>query len=88
MANIEQITKINDVFLTPDALESLTALQDEDNGLLNDMLDAVADISSYFGSRINTKPAPGPQDLEINIYIEQLSFLRGYIKRLKKPSNL
>lgn len=79
----EQITEINGVILTPIAFEALSNLQEDGNCLINSMADKIADISDYFAQELLI---PNSRDKDVKtIFINELSYLRRYIKDLRKP---
>lgn len=80
-----QITEINGVKLTPDAIQALQNLQEDNNQIINNMADKIADISDYFAREFHTGKEFDAQDIEFKNYMNELSYIRRYIKDLRKP---
>jgi phage host-nuclease inhibitor protein Gam len=79
-----EITEINGVELTRDAFQALKDLQEDNNSLIEKMSAKIADINDHFAQELH--PVVTEEDKEIKIFINELSFIRRYIKDLRKPN--
>ena len=80
-----QITEINGVKLTPDAIQALQNLQEDNNQIITNMADNIADISDYFAREFHTGNEFDKQDIEFKNFMNELSYIRRYLKDLRKP---
>lgn len=77
------IITIGNVVLTKEAISTLETLQEDENAYINELLTAVGDTVCFLAK---TKMHWGGSFVtESESLIEQLSFLHGNFKDLKKP---
>jgi hypothetical protein len=79
-----EITEINGVVLTPNAFQALRNLQEDHNCMIDSMTDRIADISDYFAQELHILDSHD-KDKNIKEFINELSYIRRYIKDLRKP---
>ena len=88
MAKIEQITQLDGILLTDNAIRWLSALQDGNNSMIINYRDLLGDIIAYFGRSINvgkSNDMDDIDDIEFKRFINELSYLRRDLKDLSKP---
>jgi hypothetical protein len=82
---IKKHMEVNGVFLTEECLEMLCSLQENNNSMLIGLRDSLGDILSYFGSEIHIGNEQTAIDVEFKRFIQELSYLRQYLKELRRP---
>lgn len=76
----ENIVNIEGVFLTPKAIESLKALQDDNNEILSSFREILANSVEHICMDMDGSNMKEKCDL-----IESLSFIRRYLQEIMKP---